>query len=317
MSRKPDPMSWRKRDDIASRPWRGRAREYDLFKELTVGVVVVGLLVLGLSAVLSSPDDPSVTLKSWASAAPSDFVATATAELGGTSDTAGYGPPYNTTADASQKLGPIDLQTFSGVRIPVDTANDFVINPLKSLPAPSTAVSEWAVGTDKQHTDWTAAYSDALSKAPDNDPAQVGRGDYGPVPALTGALLTMAQQGALDGVLQANGSFYSTDYTPSILFLGDGTYFPGLADTAHLTGDQWGMMNETGNYPGQSWLWLFSFLYQVEPVKSSPNADILVVSIMVLLTLLLTFVPFIPGLRSLPRRIPIHRLIWKDYYRRR
>ena len=104
---------------------------------------------------------------------------------------------------------------------------------------------------------------------------------------------------------------------PSILFLGDGTYFPGLADTAQLTGDQWGMMNETGNYPGQSWLWLFSLLYQVEPIKSSPNADIPAISIMVLLTLLLTLVPFIPGLRSLPRRIPIHRLIWKDYYRRR
>ncbi|WP_427019446.1 hypothetical protein ACQCSX_22635 (plasmid) [Pseudarthrobacter sp. P1] len=317
MSNKPDPMSWRKRDDIAGRPWRGRAREYDLFKELTVGLVVVGLLVLGLSAVLSSPDDPSVTLKSWATAAPADFVATATAELGGTSDTANYGPPYNPTQDSSQRLGPIDLQTFSGVRIPIDTANDFVITPLKSLPTPPTAVPEWAAGTDQQHTDWTAAYTDALSKAPDNDPAKIASGDYGPVPALTGALLTMAQQGALDGVLQANGSFYSTDYTPAILFLGDGTYFPGLADTAHLTGDQWGMMNETGNYPGQSWLWLFSLLYQVEPIKSSPNADILVVSIMVFLTLLLTLVPFIPGLRSLPRRIPIHRLIWKDYYRRR
>ena len=317
MSNKPNPMSWRKRDDIASRPWRGRAREYDLFKELTVGLIVVGLLVLGLSAVLSSPDDPSVTLKSWATAAPTDFVATATAELGGTSDTAGYGPPYNSTPDASQKLGPIDLQTLSGVRIPVDTANDFVINPLKSLPVQPSAVSDWAAGTDKQHTDWTGAYADALSKAPDNDPARVVPGDYGPVPALTGDLLAMAQQGALDGILQAKGSFYSTDYTPSILFLGDGTYFPGLADTAHLTGDQWGMMNETGNYPGQSWLWLFSLLYQVEPIKSSPNADILSVSIMALLTLLLTLVPFIPGLRSLPRRIPIHRLIWKNYYRRR
>lgn len=113
MSREPDPTSWRNRDDIASRTWRGRTREYDLFKELTVGVVVVGLLVLGLSAVHCSPDDPSVTLKSWATAAPADFVATATAELGGTSDTAGYGPPYNTTPDASLELGPIDQLVHS------------------------------------------------------------------------------------------------------------------------------------------------------------------------------------------------------------
>jgi hypothetical protein len=33
--------------------------------------------------------------------------------------------------------------------------------------------------------------------------------------------------------------------------------------------------------------------------------------------LLLLLVPFIPGLRSLPRLIPIHRLVWRDYYRRR
>jgi hypothetical protein len=38
---------------------------------------------------------------------------------------------------------------------------------------------------------------------------------------------------------------------------------------------------------------------------------------MVILTLLLTLVPFIPGLRSLPRRIPVHRLIWRDYYKHR
>jgi hypothetical protein len=27
------------------------------------------------------------------------------------------------------------------------------------------------------------------------------------------------------------------------------------------------------------------------------------------------FVPFIPGLRSVPRWIPVHRLIWREYYR--
>jgi hypothetical protein len=310
-------MSWRKRDDIAGRPWGGRSREYDLFKELTVGIVVIGILVVGLSAVLGSPDDPSVTLKSWAATQPADFVATAVAELGGTSDTAGYGPPYNSTADATQKVGPIDLQSFSGVRLPIDTADDFVINPLKTLPQPVAGVADWTNATDTQRNEWTAAYGDALGKAPDNDPAKAAAGDYGPVPALAEALLAMAREGALDPVLSAKGSFYNTDYTASILFLGDGGFFPDLAASQHLTGDQWGMMNETGNYPGQSWLWLFSLLYQIEPFKSSPNADALVVVTMVILTLLLTFVPFIPGLRSLPRRVPIHRLIWKDYYLRR
>jgi hypothetical protein len=309
--------SRRNDDDLDRRPWRGTLREYDLFKELTVGVIVIGVLVLALSAIFGSPDDRSITLKSWATAAPADFVATATAELGRTSDVANYGPPYNSTPDATQTIGPIDLQSLSGVRIPFDTANDFVIGPLSTLSARPAALSVWSAATDKQRSAWTAAYSDALSKAPNNDPALVGEGAYGPVPALTASLLTMARQGALDGVPSTKNSFFNLDYTRSILFLGDGTYFPGLATSLHLTGDQWGVMNETGNYPGQSWLWLFSFWYQVEPFKSAPNADLLVVSLMLILTLALALVPFIPGLRSLPRWIPIHRLIWRDYYRRR
>lgn len=317
MTGKSSTDSWRKTDDVASRPWTGRVREYDLLKELTIGVVVVGLLVFGVSAIFGAPDEPSVSLKSWATTAPADFVATAATELGGTSGTAGYGPPYNSTPDASQKIGPVDLQSLSGVRLPVDTAQDFVIGPLESLPSPPAALADWTAATDQQRSDWTAAYSDALGAAPDNDPAKVADGSYGPVPALTGALLDMARQGTLDGVLQGGGNFYNMDYTRSLLFLGDGSYFPDLAAGQHLSGDQWGVMNETGDTPGQSWLWLFSLLYQVEPFKSSPSVDALAVITMFVLTALLTLLPFIPGLRSLPRKLPVHRLIWRDYYRNR
>ncbi|MBG6058452.1 hypothetical protein RCH16_001906 [Cryobacterium sp. MP_M5] len=305
------------KDGLARRPWRGTVREYDLFKELTVALVVMGIITLGLSAVFGSPDEPSVTLKSWAIAAPADFVATATAELGGTSETAGYGPPYNKTADATQTLGPLDLQSFSGVQLPIDTANDLVIDPLTTLNSPPPELADWVTASDAQRTTWTTAYSDALTKATDNDPANVAAGDYGPVPVLTDSLLTTAKQGALDGVLTAKDKFYNFDYTRGTLFLGDGAYFGDLATAQHLTGDQWGMMNETGNTPGQSWLWLFSFWYQVEPFASAPNADLLVVLMMLVLSVLLTLVPFIPGLRDIPRWIPVHRLIWRDYYRRR
>ena len=36
------------------------------------------------------------------------------------------------------------------------------------------------------------------------------------------------------------------------------------------------MMNETGSYPGQVWLWLYTLWYQVEPFKTSDNADALI-----------------------------------------
>ena len=317
MMKTPSTMSWRKGNNIASRPWKGRVRDYDLFKELVMGLVVVTLLTVGLSAIFSSPDDPGITLKAWATAEPADFVATGAAELGGTSDTAVYGQPYNATPDATQKLGFIDLQTFSGVRIPIDTANDFVINPLKTLPTRPKALATWTAATAHEQTSWTNDYTAALTSAPEGNPAHVAAGNYGPVPELTGSLLAMAQSGNLDGVLQSGGEPYNLNYTPTILFLGDGAYFSDIATGAHLTGDQWGVMNETGNTPGQSWLWLFSFLYQIEPFKSSANADILVISTMLVLSLLLVLLPFIPGLRSLPRKIPVHRLIWKDYYRNR
>ena len=315
--REPSPMSWRRGSRIAGRPWAGAKREYDLFKELTIGVIAVTVLVLAASAAFSSPDDASVSLKTWANAQPADFVATATAELGGTSGTAGYGPPYNSTPDATQTLGPIDLQSMAGVAIPINTAQDFVIGPLSTLPQPPAEFSTWTAAGDTQRTAWTDAYAKALDTAKNNDPANVASGDYGPVPALTDDLLVMAKQGSLDSVLSAKGDFYNLDYTRAILFLGDGAYLNDLATGLHLSGDQWGMMNETGNYPGQSWLWLFSFFYQIEPFTSAANADILVVVLVALLTLLLVLVPFIPGLRTLPKWIPIHRLVWRDYYRRR
>jgi len=47
---------------------------------------------------------------------------------------------------------------------------------------------------------------------------------------------------------------------------------------------------------------------------SSANADLGVVLVMGVLTAALLFVPFIPGLRDIPRWVPIHRLIWHRFY---
>jgi hypothetical protein len=293
-------------------------RPYDLVKEFTIALVVVALLTAGLAAVLSSPDEKPVTLASWSRADGADFAATAVAELGGTSDTAGYGPPYNHTPGAAQKLGPLGLQSAAGVRIPVDTAEDFVLRPLRDAPEPTavtTALAAWNAAPTSQRRAWTAAYADALSKAPGGDPAKTVPGDYGPVPVLTGRLLDLAQAGALDGQLQAEGMFYQTDYTRPLLFLSDGSYLESLARAQHLAGDQWGMMNETGDFPGQAWLWLYTFWYQIEPFKSSGNADALVWGLMALLSLAFMLVPFIPGVRSVPRWTGVHRLIWRTYYR--
>jgi hypothetical protein len=79
----------------------------------------------------------------------------------------------------------------------------------------------------------------------------------------------------------------------------------------NLTGDQWGVMNETGSYPGQPWLWLYQLWYHVPGWRNSASVDLIAIYMTGLATLLLLLVPFIPGLRDIPRWIPVHRLIWR------
>jgi hypothetical protein len=289
-------------------------RRYDLVKEFVVAVVVVGALTVLLAAVFSSPDRKALTLQSWAQAAPADVVATATAELAGTSTSAGYGPPYN-HAGAGQKLGPLPLQRWGGVRIPIDSARDLVLAPLGTVTGDATltaALTAWQSASGDQQTSWATAYADALTAAPDGDPAKVKPGAYGPVPTLAGRLLTLARSGALEGLLTSAKTFYASDETKPLLLLTDGAYLEDQARAEHLAGDQWGMMNETGNYPGQPWMWLYTFWYQVKPFSTSGNADALVWGLMAVLTLALILLPYIPGLRALPRHLGVHRLIWRS-----
>jgi hypothetical protein len=97
--------------------------------------------------------------------------------------------------------------------------------------------------------------------------------------------------------------------------MADGGVLANRAQAEQLSGDQWGMMNETGSYPGQVWLWLYTFWYQIKPFSTSANADVLVMGVMGLLSVAFVLVPFLPGVRTLPRRIPIYKLIWREHYR--
>jgi hypothetical protein len=292
-------------------------RPYDLVKEFVVALMVVALLAAGLAAAFSSPDEKAITMSDWATNAPNDVIATATGELAGTTTSATYGPPYNTAADG-QALGPLMLQKWAGVQIPVDSAQDLVLTPLSRVSDNTdltAALSTWTGAAADQRTQWATDYSDALAQAPEGDPSSVATGDYGPVPVIAASFLTLAKTGGLEGALTSSGNFYGGDQTRSLLLLADGAYLEDQARARNLGGDQWGMMNETGNYPGQPWMWLYTFWYQVPPFSTSENADALVWGLMMLLTLGLVLVPFIPGLRSIPRWIPVHRLIWRDYYR--
>ena len=129
------------------------------------------------------------------------------------------------------------------------------------------------------------------------------------------AFTTGSFAAALDSDLLAQRQFYGTDFTKPLLFIADGGYYFQQATNMHLTGDQWGVMNETGNYPGQPWLWLYQLWYHVSPFQSSASVDIWAVYLTGLCTVLLMLVPFIPGLRDIPRVVPVYRLIWRSWYK--
>jgi len=300
--------------------WRGPTRRYDIAKEATVAGVVALVLVVLLAGLLSSPDVPPVTVATWAKVAPADFIATAATELAGTSETATYGPPYNHGTNNVQRIL-FSWQTLFGVRQPIDPANAFVLSPLSKLastdPALAGALARYQSAGPSQQRAWANAYSTAVAKVSfvAGRPV-VPRAPDGPVPVMLATELTLARSGALDADLLAEHPFYGTDFTKPLLFLEDGSYFSNLASADHLTGAQWGVMNETGSYPGQPWLWLYTLWYQVPGLDSSSNIDLIAIYLTGVATLLLLAVPFIPGLRDIPRVVPVHRLIWRDWNRR-
>jgi quinol-cytochrome oxidoreductase complex cytochrome b subunit len=299
-----------------------RMAPYDLVREITiVGFVVLALVVI-FAGVFSSGDERPLTLQSVAQSDPVGFTSVSLSELDGSSAVAGYGQPYNTAPGATQSLGPISFQQLAGVTIPIDTAHVYVYGPLATVhnSAVQAAVATYKAASADQQNTWSTNYSNALAKNTTEalDPAGglvLPAGNYGPLPVMFNELLANARSGAMDGNLLAEGKFYQTDYTKSLLFLNESA-LPDKASAENLAGDQWGMMNEPGPYPGQAWLWLYTAWYQVPAGPfNGPNADVAVALVMLILTAILFLIPVIPGLKRLPEYLKLYRAIWRDHYR--
>ena len=178
--------------------WTGPERRYDLIGEGIIAVVIVTVLCV-VAAILwgspnggltypkgpTSPAGQAFSAKYWDTNDPSDLAQTAVTELAGTSGTAGYGPPFNTTTGASQEIlgiKPAEIaKSIFGLTLPINTANDFVLAPVSQLAAPTSravaaAVSQYkAAGGDlspgaaadqvasSQQMTWLNNYAKALS----------------------------------------------------------------------------------------------------------------------------------------------------------
>ena len=224
---------------------------------------------------------------------------------------ASYGPPYTNTPDAAQKIRPICLQccrvtashrhaqrSLSG-RCP-RSAND---------PAMARRSARYRAAGRTSRRAW-ATHTATRCRRPPTATLKVAAGDYGPVPRCAD-LLDDGAGAAASTALLATQAVLPNRLHNRCCSSPTASYLRSQARGREPLGDQWGMMNETGDCPGQAWLWLYTFWYQVPPFNTSDNADALVWGLMMLLTAGLVLLPFIPGLRSIPRWMPVYRLIWR------
>jgi hypothetical protein len=336
-------MSYKRDSQNAKRKWIGPIERYDLIQEGIIAVVVIAVLLVGLNVLFGSPLVHSVSFQNWANATPEDFVWTTLTELTGTSETATYGPPYNvgtvalnidpkisqvgdgvavypTGPSQAQNLGPLAPQAWAGVTIPVNPPDDLVLKPLAAFatlnPETQQALTTWNNASLAGKSKWSNA---ALSSTLSIQGATVvfsTTADVGPLPVMMGTMLAMARSGALNAQsIDGPGNTYHTNNTKSLLYIEDGSYLGDLASYYNLNGDQWGVMKEIGSWPGQPWLWWYAGFYNF-PGWNTIGTDIFAVASAGVFVLILLLVPFIPGLRNLPRWIPIYKIIWRSYYRR-
>ncbi|MHB1712402.1 MAG: hypothetical protein ACYCV7_13550 [Acidimicrobiales bacterium] len=267
-----------------------------------------------------------------------DFATTVVAELAGTSTTATYGPPYNNTPGGTQHIGRVSLagvaHAIFGLTDPVNTANDFVLAPLSQIVAPydphvaaairtyesaggdlTPGVSASQLASSRQ-TRWLSAYAKALDKGSiHNGRIQVAPGHYGPVPTLVAAEMSIARNGSLDGFFRSGPTQVNTDTFRSTLFFSDGTLWGNIADAQGINGSQWGVMNELWSYPGQFWLVLYAAPYHIPAIASSSSGDLWVGTIVIAIGMILQLLlPWIPGLRDIPRLIPFYKVAYRRYY---
>ena len=138
---------------------------------------------------------------------------------------------------------------------------------------------------------------------------------YGPLTTMMPALLSSARSGGLDGALLTSKQFYQTDCTKPLLLLAGRRPAvrpcPGRAPARRAVGHD----ERDGRLPRPGMAVAYTCWYQIKPFSPRPTPTSLVMAVMGVLGLAMILVPFIPGVRDVPRRIPISRLMWREHYR--
>ncbi|MHB1611627.1 MAG: cytochrome B6 [Sulfobacillus sp.] len=292
----------------------------DFLKHLlsTLGIVLV--LVLVASALFSLPEKQPLTIKAYATQNPVAFEQMALRALDGQGQIANYGPPYN------HGTGNVEspLQKAVGILHPINAETDFILTPLSMAasvnPAIEPALTTFEHASSATQSQWESHYATALQKAQyRNGAVVVPKGsDYGPLPTLMNATLALGKSGLMSGALTRNSSVITRFNNQNYLLFLQGQPLQQDPATASMAGGNWGIIHPAVNgYPGAWWMTIPTWIYQWPAVANSSASDAYALAIGFLFWLVLTLIPWIPGLNQVPRYLGLYRLIWRDFYHHR
>jgi hypothetical protein len=289
----------------------------DFVKHLLSTTVIVAILTMALSAIFHEPVRPAIKINQYANQHPLEFVRVAMGDLDGKGEIADYGPPYNHGTGMVQDF----VQKWIGILHPVYPREDFVLKPLQYASVINPKIKSYLNRFDKaspvQQKIWEANYNRALSHARYEGGAIIlPSGSYGPVAGMMQGLLQVGQSGLMTGALDRSPADYQFDNQNSLLFL-QGKPLHNAASKLELQGDQWGIIHEEdAPYPGPWWMTIVTAIYQIPFIAHASAADAMALGSGMILFLFLMFAPWIPILNRLPRYLGVHRLIWREYYKK-
>jgi hypothetical protein len=264
-------------------------------------VLAVALVLLGVFA--GSPDSPRATIVGAARQDPGGAALAFTQELAGTSASAanqnefGLGPPGEV----------------------------FVTGPLGSF-APllggnvAAALARYRSAPAGQQAAWAGNYLKALDSiapqpagggemetAASPDYAKIGtlHGDFGPVPVLVQADVRLAQGGQLEQYLVGLHPGHSLHLVT--IWLYDHPKMLSDAVANGLTDDQWGMVKER-DYTVGPWYLILPAIIHVEFPGGVTGTGFILWNLLFALIFIFAL-PLVPGVRSLPQKLRLGRLI--------
>jgi len=262
------------------------------------------VLIVALGGAFGSPNFPRDTIAGVSNADPGGAVFAFTQELAGSSSS------WHNTRER-------------GFGHPDEV---FVLNPVSDFasllgPSVQSAVADFrAAGADKD-TAWADAYEKALATitpeagtggmgdvaSPDFTKVASLKGDFGPIPTLVQTDLTLARDGHLEHFLNSQDPGHS--FHLSVIWLYDTPTMLNEASGNGLTDDQYGMIKERGFATGP-WYLILPNIVHVKFWHGATGGPFIAWNL-VLAVFFMFGVTLIPGVRSLPMRLGLYRLVYR------